>query len=160
MYEVGLAGSAQRVHAALLGEVIALAGIAGTASGNDVAPFVVPAARKRNQVIPRETLPVAEVGLAPVTVLAAVAIASEEECVGDLTAEAAGNVDELDQSYDRWFRKRQPFASDDVTPVRFDDLGFALDYQPEGTPDRDHGQRLKGGVQRQTPHWLSPDMRW
>jgi hypothetical protein len=98
--------------------------------------------------------------MASVAVLAPITIASKEECVGDLTAEAAGNVDELDQSYDRWFRKRQTFASDDVAPVRFDDLGFALDYQPEGTPDRDHGQRLKGGVQRQTPHWLSPDMRW
>jgi hypothetical protein len=79
-------------------------------------------------------------------ILAAVAIASEKECVGDLTAEAAGNVDELDQSDDRWFRERQPFASNDVAAIRLDDLGFTLDHQPEGTPDRDHGQRLKGGV--------------
>jgi hypothetical protein len=79
-------------------------------------------------------------------VLAAVAIAGEEECVGDLTAEAAGNVDELDESYDRRFGKRQAFASNAVAPIRFDDLGLTLDHQPEGAPDRDHGQRLKGGV--------------
>jgi hypothetical protein len=103
---------------------------------------------------------VAQIGLAPMTILASVTIASEEECIRDLTAKAAGNVDELDQSDNRWFRERQAFTSNAVTPIRFDDLGFALDNQAEGTPDRDHGQRLKGGVQRQTPHWLSPDMRW
>jgi len=97
-------------------------------------------------VIPGETFPVTQVGLAPVAILAAVAVASEEECIGDLTAEAAGDVDELDQAYDRRFWERQPFTSNDVAPIRFYDLGFALDYQPEGTPDRDHGQRLKGGV--------------
>jgi hypothetical protein len=97
-------------------------------------------------VIARETLPVPQVGLAAVAILTAVAIASEEKGVGDLTAEAAGNMDELDESYDRGFRERQAFASDAVAPIRFDDLGFALDYQPKGAPDRDHGQRLKGGV--------------
>jgi hypothetical protein len=74
-----------------------------------------------------------------VAVLAAVTIASEEECVGDLTAEAAGNVNELDESYDRRFGKRQTFASNEVGPIRFDDLGLALDDQTKGTPDRYHG---------------------
>jgi hypothetical protein len=97
-------------------------------------------------MIARETLPVPQIELTPVAVLAAVAIASEEECVGDLAAEAAGDVHELDQAYDRRFRERQPFTSNDVAPIRFYDLGFALDHQPDGAPDRDHGQRLKGGV--------------
>jgi hypothetical protein len=79
-------------------------------------------------------------------VLAPVTIASKEECVGDLTAKAAGDVDELDESYDRRFGKRQAFAPDDVAPVGLDDLGFALDDQAQGTPDGDHRQRLKGGV--------------
>jgi hypothetical protein len=84
--------------------------------------------------------------MASAAVLAPITIASKEECVGDLTAEAAGNVDELDESYDRRFRERQTFASNDVAGVRFDDLGFALDHQPEGAPDRDHSQRLERGV--------------
>jgi hypothetical protein len=84
--------------------------------------------------------------MASVAVLAPIAIASKEECVGDLTAEAAGNVDEFDEAYDRRFRERQTFASNDVAPVRFDDLGLALYDQSKGTPDRDHGQRLKRGV--------------
>ena len=54
-------------------------------------------------MIPGQALAVAQIRLAPVTILAAVAIASEEECVGDLTAEAAGNVDELDEPEDRGF---------------------------------------------------------
>jgi hypothetical protein len=97
-------------------------------------------------VVSRETLPVPEIGLATMAILAAVTIAGEEESVGDLTAEAAGNVDELDQSYYRRFGKRESFTSNDVAPVRFDDLGFAFDHQSKGPPDRDHGQRLKGGV--------------
>ena len=97
-------------------------------------------------MIPGEALAMTQLGLAPMAVLAAVAIASKEECVGDLAAEAAGDVDEFDQSYDRRFGQRQTFASNAVAAIRFDDLGLTLDYQPEGTPDRDHGQRLKGGV--------------
>jgi hypothetical protein len=97
-------------------------------------------------VVPGQALAVTQIGLAPMAVLAAVTITGKEECVGDLTAKAAGNVDELDQSYNRGFGERQAFASNAVTPIRFDDLGLALDNQPEGTPDRDHGQRLKGGV--------------
>jgi hypothetical protein len=55
-------------------------------------------------------------------------------------------VNKLDESYDRRFGKRQAFAANDVARVRLDDLGFALDHQAEGTPDRDHSQRLEGGV--------------
>jgi hypothetical protein len=126
--------------------MIPLPRITRAARGDDIAPFVVAAPGQRNQVIPREALPVPQIELASVAILAAVAIASEEECVGDLAAEAAGDVDELDESYDRRFWQRQTFASNAVAPIRFDDLGFALDHQPEGAPDRDHGQRLKGGV--------------
>jgi len=87
-----------------------------------------------------------EVSLTTMTILTAVAIASKEECVGDLTTKSAGDVDELDESYDRGFGKRQALTAHDVARVRFDDLGFALYDQTKGTPDRDHGQRLKRGV--------------
>jgi hypothetical protein len=97
-------------------------------------------------VISGQALPVPQIRLPAVTVLAPVAVASKEECVGDLTTEAAGNVDELDEPDDCRFGKYQSFASDDIAIVRFDDLGLALDNQPEGTPHRDHGERLKGGV--------------
>jgi hypothetical protein len=63
-----------------------------------------------------------------------------------LAAEATGDVNELYESYYRRFWKREPLTSDNIAPVRFHDLGLALDDQSKGTPDRDHGQRLKGGV--------------
>jgi hypothetical protein len=94
----------------------------------------------------------AQVGLPAMTVLAAIAISGKQECVGDLTTEAAGDVNELDESYYGRFRQGKPFASDEVAAVRLDYLGFPFDHQAQRTPYRDHCQRLKGGVQRQTPH--------
>ena len=94
--------------------------------------------------------------MAPMAVLAAVAVAGEEECVGDLATEAAGDVHELHQPDDGRFRKGQPFAADEGIGVRFDDLGLALDDETEGPAHRDHRQRLKGGIQRQAPHAYSP----
>ena len=146
------------MHTAFLREVVPFSCIAGAAGGHHVTPVVVPTAGERDQMVPREALAMSQVGLAPMTVLAAVAISSKEECVGDLTTEAAGNVDELDEPDDCRFGKNQSFASDNVAVIRLDDLGFPLNYQPEGTPHRDHGKRFKGGVQRQTPHATSPDV--
>jgi hypothetical protein len=86
------------MHAALLWQVISLSSIAGAAGGDHVRPVVVAATRERNEVVARQTLAVPQLGMAPVAVLAAVTISGKEECVGDLTTEAAGNVDELDES--------------------------------------------------------------
>ena len=152
----GSRGARSGMHAALLGQVIPLPRVAGAAGGHHVGPLVVAAARERDQVIPRQALAVAQLELAPVAVLAAVAVAGEEECVGDLATEAAGDVHELDQADDRWFGQCEAFASDDVARVRLDDLGLALDDQAQGPPDRDHRQRLERGVQRQAPHATSP----
>jgi hypothetical protein len=94
-------------------------------------------------MVPGQALAVAQVAVAPVAVLAPVAIAGEEECVGDLAAEAAGDVHEPHEAYDRRFGQGEPFASDDVTAVRLDDLGLTLDHQAQRAPDGDHGQRLE-----------------
>ena len=136
----------QRVHSTLFRQVISLPRVARAAGGHHVAPLVIATPGQWDQMVSREALPMPEIGLPAMAILTAVTISSEEECIGDLTAEAAGDVNELDESYYRRFRKRQPFTSNDVAPIRFDDLGLALNDQPKGTPDRDHGQRLKGGV--------------
>jgi hypothetical protein len=127
------------MHAAFLGEQISFPRIAGTARRHHVGPLVVSTAGERDQMIPSEAFAVAELPLSPVTVLAAVAVASEEECVGDLTAEAAGYVHELDETDDGGFRQCQSFTSDYVAGVRLDDLGFPLDDETKGSPERDHG---------------------
>ena len=141
--EVRLARRRERMHAALLGEVVALPRIAGAARRHHVGPLVVTAARERYQVIARQALAVPQVGWPAMAVLAAVAVAGKEECVGDLAAEAAGDVHELDEADDCRFGQRQAFASDAFARVRLDDLGFALDDEAQGTPDRHHGERLE-----------------
>jgi hypothetical protein len=158
MNEVRLVWWYRWMHAAFLRQVVTLASVAGAAGGHHVGPIVVSAAGKRDQVVSGQALPVPQIRLSAVTVLAPVAIASKEECVGDLTTEAAGNMDELDEPDNCRFGKNQSFASDNVAVIRLDDLGFTLDNQPEGTPHRDHGERFKRGVQRQTPHATSPNV--
>jgi hypothetical protein len=81
---------------------------------------------------------VAQLRLPPVAVLTAVTVAGEEECVGDLAAETAGNVNELDESDDRRFGKRQSFASNEIAAIGFDDLRLSLDDEAERTPNRNH----------------------
>ncbi len=43
------------------------------------------------------------------------------------------------------------FAAEYSIPVHLDDLGLAVDDQPERPPDRNEGQRLERGVQCQAP---------
>jgi hypothetical protein len=126
------------MHAAFLGEQISFPRIAGTARRHHVSPLVVSTPREWDQMIPRQAFPMAELSLSPVTVLAAIAIASEEECVGDLTAESAGDMDKFDETDDRRFGQCQPFTSDNVAGVRLDNLGFPLNDETKGSPQRDH----------------------
>jgi hypothetical protein len=159
VHEVRLVWGHHRVHPAFLRKVIALPGVAGAAGGHHVGPVVIAAAREWNEMVPRQALAMAQIGLSPVTVLAAVSVSSEEECVGDLTAEAAGDVNEFDEPNYCRSRQCQPFTSNDVAPVRFHNLGFTFDHQAKRTTHRDHGQWLEGCVQRQTPHAASPSIR-
>ena len=108
-------------------------------------------------MIASQALTMAKIPLPPVTVLAAVAITSKEECIGNLATKAAGHMNEFDEADDGRFRKCQSFASDHIARVRFDDLGFPFNYETKGSPERHHCQRLEGGVQRQTPHGCSPN---
>ena len=55
-------------------------------------------------MIPSQALAVPQVCLGAMTILASVIIAGEEEGVGDLAAETAGNVDEANEAYDGRFR--------------------------------------------------------
>ena len=94
-------------------------------------------------MIARQALAMAELELAALAVLAAVVIAGEEEGVGDLAAEAAGDVNELDEAYDGGSGKRESFAADDVNAVRLDDFRFPLDHEPQRPAHGHHGERLE-----------------
>ena len=57
--------------------------------------------------------------------------------------EAAGDVHELDEADDGWPWDGQPLTSHVFRPVGLDDLGLALNDQPQRPADGHHGQRLE-----------------
>ena len=140
------------MHPALRREMIALFGVAGAAGSDAVAPVVIAAARQGHQMVAREALAVTQLELASMAILTPVSVASEKEGVGDLAAEPAGNVHKLDQPNDGRFGEGEPFASDDICTVRFDDLSFPFDHQAQRPPHRDHGQGFERGVKREAAH--------
>src|SRR6476469_5909337 len=93
VHEVGLDRRVERVHADLARKVVRLAGVAGTAGRDDVGPVVSAAAREGDQVVAGERLAGLELDLQPTAILAAVAIAREQEGVRYLATEAPGDVD-------------------------------------------------------------------
>src|SRR2546428_8520545 len=95
MPEVGLERRPQGVQARLLGKGVPLARVAARAGRQDVSPAVGATAGQRDEVVPRQALPVPQLLLVPAAELAAVVVAGEEERVRDLTAEAAGGLKEI-----------------------------------------------------------------
>src|SRR5437667_605057 len=106
VYEVRFVRRAQRMHAHLLRQEIALARVAARAGREDVGPGVRAAARQRHQMIAREALALPQLRLRATTELAAVVVAGEQERVGDLATEAARDMDEANQANDgrSWHR--------------------------------------------------------
>jgi hypothetical protein len=86
---------------------------------------------------------VPQLQLAPLAVLAAIVIAREEEGIGDLAAETARDMDELDEANDGGSGERESFTADDIDAVRFDDLRFPLDHKPERPAHGHHRERLE-----------------
>src|SRR5438445_1377598 len=110
VHEMRLEGGAQRLHPRLLGQQVPLARVAARARREHVGPGVRPAPRQRYQVIPSEALPRPEVALGAAAKLAAVVVTGEEEGVGDLAAEAAGDVHELPVTDALWTLQHQPLT--------------------------------------------------
>ena len=140
---MGLHRGDGRVHPAFVGEPVALPGVAGAASRHDVPPIVATAPGNRQQVVAGQALAGAEFALMAIAVLAGVFVPGEQEGVRHLPAELPGHVDELDQPDDCRFRERETHAPHLFPTLRLDDLGFAVDYQAEGPPKRDHRQGFK-----------------
>jgi hypothetical protein len=91
-----------------------------------------------------------------VAVLAPVLVAGKEEGVGDVAAEAAGDVHELDEADDGWPWDGQPFTSNKFGPIGLDNFCLALNDQPERPADGHHGQWLEGGVESEAAHAVIP----
>src|SRR5688500_2088375 len=126
MHEVRLVRRHQRMHPALGRQAVAFPRIAAAAAGHPDRPLVSAAPRDGHHVVPGQAFARPELDLPAVTILAPVAVASEEEGVGDLAAETAGNVNELDEADDRGFGQSEAFTSYYVALFRLHDLGFPL----------------------------------
>src|SRR5690606_35554981 len=101
--------------------------VAGRACRHDVLPRIRPAPGHRHDVVPRQELPMPQVRAMAPAVHAAVAVAREEKCVGDLAAELPGNVDEANEA-DHGGTGELPFLrSERSTLVHLEDLGLLVD---------------------------------
>src|SRR5690349_16370135 len=114
---------------------------------DDVAPDVEAAARDRNDVIAREELAPAQFHAVSCGILATVAVTSEEECVGDLAAELAGDVDESFEANDGRTGDDAPFRMEHAAFVDLENLGFLIDDQTQGPFDGQDGQGFERRVQ-------------
>ncbi len=96
-----------------------------------------------------EAFTVTELVRRSTTVLTAVSVPGEQKRVGDLATELARNVNKPDQSNDTRPRNNEMLAAENPIPVYLDDLGLAIDDEPQRPPDRNEGQRLERRVQCQ-----------
>lgn len=156
MHEVRLEWSVHRVHSDFARQAVRLAGVAGAAGGDDVGPVVGSAAGDRDEVIARERFARLELDLQSAAILTAIPVAREEECVGDLSAEAAGHVDEARKPDDHGARQCQSLGADYPFGICFDDFGFPINDQPQRSPERHHRKRLERSVQCKTTYDQAP----
>src|ERR1700756_1040196 len=97
-------------------------------------------------MVASQALALAELLLRAAAELAAVIVASKQERIGDLATEAARDVDEADQPDDSgaWYRHSLRM---DRRALSLDDLGFAIDDQPQRPAHGHHGEWLERGIQ-------------
>src|SRR5437773_12438605 len=78
--------------------------------------------------------------------LAAVVVASKQECVGDLAAEAARDVNEANQANDGGTWHRHSLAMD-WRSLGLDDFGLPVNDQSQRPAHGHHGQRLESRIE-------------
>src|SRR5262245_30756481 len=144
------------MHAALFGQPVALPGVAAAACGDAVGPRVVATPAHRRQVIAGEALAGTQLRLGAMAILAAILVPREQERVGDLTAELAGDVNEFDEPDDRGLRQGDPRTSYGLTAVGLDDLRLSIDNQTQCPLHGHHRQGLEGRIEREATHGVSP----
>jgi hypothetical protein len=126
-------------HPGLLGEPVPLTVVAGGATGHHVFPAVLTASGHRENVIPCEELTPPQLAPVPTAVLARVPVPGEEEGVGDLAAEAPGDVNESNEADDEGKGDRVAFRAKRSFPVHLQNLRLPVQHQPDGPSSRDNG---------------------
>jgi hypothetical protein len=113
-------------------------------------------------VVPGQELPAPELPAVPATVLAGIAVSSEEEGVRYLTAEAPGHMNKPYQAYDEGERDLMAFRTERLSVVDLQEFRLLIQNQANGPSDRYDGQRLVGSVKCKATHtdgsWLIVDL--
>src|SRR5918994_873215 len=148
-YVARLLWRALGVHAAFHRQAVALSGVALGACGNDVIPGVRAAARERLDVVAGQPVAAPEVVAVARAVLATVVVAGEEDRVRHVLAQAAGDLDVLDEPDHERIRVLGPLGTEAAIQVRLDDLGLFGDDEDYSPLDRHQGHGLIARVERQ-----------
>src|SRR6185436_12524260 len=85
-------------------------------------------------------------------VLAAVAVACEQESVSDLSAELARHMHEAHEPDDQRAGHIAALGMENPALIDFEDFGFLVDDQAQRATDGENRQRFKRCVQSQTSH--------
>ncbi len=107
-----------------------------------------------------QRLPVAQLPSVSSAVLAAVAVAGEEEGIGDLPPEAAGHVDEAHEADDHGGGETFTLGPVRTGLVDLEGLRLPVDDQPQRPANRQNGQRLERGVESETSHVVRDLLSW
>jgi len=133
----------QRVHAHFLGHVIAFPVVAARARRNDVLPGIPTTPRDRPYVVARQELAAPQRRPMLAAVLAPIAVAREEERVGDLATEPAGDMNEADEANDGGRGEFATLRMEYSAGVALQNLRFTVDDQAQGPSYRQYSQRLE-----------------
>jgi hypothetical protein len=146
----------QRHHTQLVAQMAALAIVARRARGDDVVPGIQSAARDRNDVIARKEFAAAQLSAVTTTILTTVTVAGEEERVGNLAAELAGDVNESFQADDGWTGECAFLGVENATIIDFEYFGFLVNDEPQRPFYREYRERLERRIQRKNAHPKQP----
>jgi hypothetical protein len=127
-------------EAALLGEAVLFARVAGATGGDDVVPRVLPAPGPGHDVV--------DVLGAVVAVLAAVAVAGEDGPARERHPVAERHPYEVHEADHGGDGEDGPLGVE-LTTVAGDDLGLVLEHEDDGPAHRHDAERLEAGVEQQ-----------
>jgi hypothetical protein len=106
-------------------------------------------------VVARQELAPAQLRPMLAAILATIAIPSEQERVGDLATESAGDVDEADEANDGGGGEGSTFRMKYSVLVDLEYLRFPVYDEAKRSSYRQYCQRFKRSIQCQTPHALA-----
>ena len=131
---------------------VALAIVARRTRRHDIVPRVSTTPGNRENVVPGKELPALQLTAVAATILTAIPVASEEECIRDLPAKPPRHLNEAHQANNSRIRNITALGAKRSGAIGFQDLCLVVQHQADRAPSRKDRQRLERGVQGQASH--------